>query len=358
MSRLHFDEHVLEVTPYTPDWLGVDRSQFVCLDRNESTQPLPEEVAEVLARHIRDNGVHGYPDDTAAYPGLAAYAGVPESHLLLTNGSDQAIDITLRCFLRPGDELLIATPEFAIFRQVADLAGAVVTGIPYEGGSFDFPYEKFRAAAESRPRVIAFINPNNPTGSPVDLDFVREIASTYPDIPVIVDEAYYEFTKISAARFTLSHPNVIVFRTFSKAFAMAGLRLGYVVADPEVIGELIKIRNPFDVNTLAIVAGSAQLQRIDQVQAFANEVIDRIKPAAVAHLTGIGVPVVAGAANFILVKPRRCGEAVRHLRESGILVRSMSAKQLAGMFRVTVGTQDEMARFSASYSAYNEGVEN
>lgn len=354
MSAPRIDPHVLAASGYVPDWRGMDRGGYLCLDRNESTRPLPRRVADAVSRHLFEAGVNLYPDDSVVYPQLAEYCGVPPSHLLLTNGSDQAIDITLRGFLREGDELLIATPEFAIFRLVAGLAGAAIAGVPYEE-DLSFPYESFRAAAAARPRVIAFINPNNPTGTPVDLDFIEEIVVAYPDIPVIVDEAYYEFTRSTAAPLVRSHENVIVFRTFSKAFAMAGLRVGYVIASPTVIQEIAKIRNPFDVNSLAAVAARAHLEAAGEVLDQAAEVADRIKPAVVDALTGLGVPVVDGAGNFILVKPENCPEAIAFLREAGILVKSMTGR-LEGMFRASMGTKAEMDRFCRVYHEYHQGT--
>lgn len=356
MSAVRFDPQVLAVSAYAPDPPGLDRSKYLCLDQNESGGPPPQRVAEAIAAQVQDRGLHAYPEDRVVYPALAEYARVPEDHLLVTNGSDQAIDITLRAFLRPGDELLIATPEFPIFRKAATLAGAAVRSVPYTGEHFAFPYEEFRAAAagERPPRVIAFINPNNPTGTPVDLDYIRDIASAHPDIPVIVDEAYYEFTKVTAAQLTRTHENVIVFRTFSKAFAMAGLRIGYVIARPAVIRELAKIRNPFDVNALAVAAARAQLQAVDEVVARADDIATRVKPRVVDRLTALGTRVVPGAANFVLVQPPDCPAAVTYLRDAGILVRSMPGPALAGMFRASIGTETEMDRFCAVYEEYQK----
>ncbi|WP_165987029.1 histidinol-phosphate transaminase [Streptomyces sp. YIM 98790] len=355
VNRVRIDRHVAASRPYVPDWLGMDRSAYLCLDRNESTRPVPDHVVRALTDYVTNVGVQWYPGDAELYPALAEYCGVTPDHFLATNGSDQAIEIALRGFLRERDELLVATPAFAMFPQVAGVLGAVVSGVPYREGSLEFPYREFRAAAARRPRVIAFINPNNPTGTPVDLAFIEEIARAYPDIPVIVDEAYYEFTGVTAVPLISECPNIIVFRTFSKAFAMAGLRVGYLVADPELIQEFGKIRGPFDVNAPAIVAARAHLGSVGEVLLQAKEMTDQVKPMVVDRLTELGAPVVAGAANFCLVRPPDCREAVTFLRESGILVRVMSAGALTGMFRVSMGTRQEMERFCAVYGAYHRG---
>jgi len=347
-AGLRFPPAVAQAAAYVPDWHGQDREGLIRLDRNEATVPLSPAVAEALVAHINRYGVHGYPEYPRLAAALAEYCGVPAEFVLPTNGSDQAIDICLRAFLAPGATMLVARPEFVIFGHAAGLAGADVVGVPY-GPDLEFPYAEFRAAAAARPDLIVFVNPNNPTGTPVDVGFVMELVEAYPDTPVVVDEAYFEFTGVTVAPLTRQHANLIVLRTFSKAFAMAGLRLGYVVARPEIVDELVKIRNPFDVNSLAVVAALAQLDRLDEMRASVAELMGRTKPAVVDFFHRYGVPVWPGAANFLLVRPPGCDETMRGLRAAGILVRRMTAPALAGMFRMNLGTPEEMATFMSVY---------
>jgi histidinol-phosphate aminotransferase len=169
-------------------------------------------------------------------------------------------------------------------------------------------------------------------------------------VPVIVDEAYFEFTGTTAVPLIAKHPNVIVLRTFSKAFAMAGLRLGYVVADPAVIGQLGKIRNPFDINTLAAVAGQAQLGALSEVAAYVREVMTVVKPMTVEFFQRHRIPIWPGAANFVLVRPDDCDAVIAALRAAGILVRRMVAAGLTGTFRMSLGTRAEMAEVLDVYA--------
>jgi histidinol-phosphate aminotransferase len=192
----------------------------------------------------------------------------------------------------------------------------------------------------------------NPTGTAVAVDFILEIASSHPDVPVIVDEAYYEFTGRTAVGLIGSHANIVVLRTFSKAFAMAGLRLGYVVAAPPVIEQIAKLRNPFDVNELAVVAAEAQLSDLDPMRRYVRQIVNESKPAVIGFCQRTGIPAWPGEANFVLVKPPDCRKAVEFLRDQGILVRSMSAPLLCGMFRVTVSTPAEMSRFTQVLEEY------
>jgi histidinol-phosphate aminotransferase len=344
-TGLRFSKHLDGAYAYKHEWLGLDRSQYLCLDLNESTVPLPSNVVSSISRYLERRGVHAYPEAERLSGPLAAYCGVRPECILTTNGSDQAIDLCLRAFLNEGDRLLVARPEFSIFTHAAALIGAQVRGVPYRE-DLSFPYAEFREAATSgKPDLIVIINPNNPTGTAVADDFILEIASRHPGVPVIVDEAYYEFTGRTAAQLIASHGNIVVLRTFSKAFAMAGLRLGYVAAAPAVIEQIAKLRNPFDVNELAVVAAEAQLADLGPMRHYIRQIVSESKPLVTDFCKRRGIAAWPGEANFVLVKPPDCRGAVEFLRDHGILVRSMSAPLLRGMFRVTMGTPAEMTRF-------------
>jgi histidinol-phosphate aminotransferase len=346
---LRFRPGVLAGAAYVPPSAGLDRGEYIRLDLNEATGPLSPAVADALARYVRDRGVHTYPDEADLRAAIAAYCGVSPEQVLPTNGSDQAIDVCLRAFLGPGDTMLVARPEFPIFGLTADLLQARTLGVPYSP-DLAFPYDEYRAALAERPDLIVLINPNNPTGTPVDVAFIEEVVRDNPTTPVVVDEAYYEFTGSTVVPLLATYPNLIVLRTFSKAFAMAGLRLGYVVAHEAVIGQLAKVRKPFDVNALAVVAGRAQLAHIDDVRVYVKTLMEVVKPTTVAFFERHGVPIWPGAANFVLVRPRDCAAVVAGLRAERILVRPMSAPGLSGMFRMGIGTEAEMARVMEVYA--------
>jgi len=352
VTALRFSKHLDGIHAHVPEWVGLDRSQYLRLDRGESTVPLPGNVVSILSQYLERQGVHAYPEADRLSALLAAYCGVLPECILTTNGSDQAIDLCLRAFLNDGDRLLVARPEFSTFTHVATLIGAQVHGVPYHE-DLSFPYIEFReAAASGKPDLIVIINPNNPTGTAVADDFVLEIASIHPDVPVIVDEAYFEFTGRTAAGLVASHRNIVVLRTFSKAFAMAGLRLGYMVAVPAVIEQIAKLRNPFDVNELAVVAAEAQLADLGPMRRYVRQVVSESKPLVNDFCKHMGIAAWPGEANFVLVKPPNSRRAVEFLRDHGILVRSMSVPLLRGMFRVTMGTPAEMTRFTEVLEDY------
>jgi histidinol-phosphate aminotransferase len=214
-----------------------------------------------------------------------------------------------------------------------------------------FPFEEVLAAVTPRTRMIVVINPNNPTGTSAAPDQVRTLLERFPDVAVLVDEAYYEFAGNTVAAWIDRYPNLIVTRTFSKAFALAGLRLGYALSNAAFIGELHKIRGPYDVNMLAVCAAEASLDHPEAWQAYVREVMTRAKPMVERFLTEHGVAFFRGEANFMLVRPADVDAAYEHLRRNGILVRPQRGV-VADMFRVSVGTVADMQRFMDVYARF------
>jgi histidinol-phosphate aminotransferase len=345
--------HIAQISAYAPPWPGLDRSQYLCLDQNENTQPLPAVAVEAIVRYLERVGVHAYPEYDRFYEKLATYCGAPAECLLVTNGSDRAIDVVLRAFLAPGDGLLVARPEFAMFGLTANLLGARVLGVPYEPG-FRYPYETFLRAVSREVKLIVAINPNNPTGTPITTDYLEHLVRSYPEIPILVDEAYYEYTGCTVIDLVRQHPNVIILRTFSKAFAMAGLRLGYVVARPELIREFHKLRGPFDVNSLALQAAATQIDHPEARLAHVAEIMTRSKPLVEQFLRSRGIVFHPGAANFILVEHPRRDELVAFLKSQGILVRPLRGPLLDGLIRMNLGTLSEMNRLVETLTRFEE----
>ncbi|CAK0769134.1 histidinol-phosphate aminotransferase [Gammaproteobacteria bacterium] len=333
--------NLTDLHAYTPPWAGLERSKFLRLDLNESTQPLPDHAIERMVRFIRQVGVQCYPDYYEFIAKLASYCTVPKDWISVTNGSDQGIDIILRAFLAPGDEMVIARPEFAMFGNIAHLLEARITGVSYED-DFRFPYETFHQAVSPATRLIVVINPNNPTGTPVSLDYIEWLLKRFPEVPILVDEAYYEYTECSALDFLHRYDNLILLRTFSKAFAMAGLRLGYVIARPELIAHFEKIRGPFAVNSLAVEAATAQIEQPEYMRAHVNEIMTHSKPFTKKFLEVNGIEFFEGAANFFLIAPPDQEAMVAHLKSQGILVRALHGPRLEGLIRMGLGTPAEM----------------
>ncbi len=352
---VHVKPHIAEMARYRPPWANLERSDYLCLDLNENVQGAPDHVIQALKRYLDKKRLQMYPDYRSFLPKLARYVETDEDRLILTNGSDQGIEIALRAFLGPGDTMVIARPEFPIFTQTARIIGAAVRGVSFDE-KMQFPYDSFLEAITSDVSLVVVINPNNPTGTPVSLSQIEEILKKSGDIPVIVDEAYYEYTGVTAAGFMEQYPNLIVARTFSKAFAMAGLRLGYLIAHPEIIAELNKIRGPFDINSCAPIAAEAQIDSPEQWKQYIHEVMCIAKPEMEEFFRQNGVSYFPGAAHFMLVKPADRDGAVQYLKDHGILVRPMVADLISDTFRVTVGTSSQTRKFIEVYGAYLRSI--
>lgn len=343
--------HIAAMGPYKPPWTGLDRSGYLRLDLNENTLDPPEHVKKALKNYIDSNRIQMYPEYEEFMSKLSEYAKADSEQLILTNGSDQGIELLLHAFLGDGDIMVIARPEFPIFTQVAGVLNAKVRGISFDE-NMDFPYKAFMDAITSDVKLIVLINPNNPTGTPLEPDQIEEILGKYPHIPVIVDEAYYEYTQSTSRGLMDTYPNLILTRTFSKAFAMAGLRLGYIIADPEIISQLYKIRGPFDVNSCAIAAAQSQLDFPGVWKQYIEEIMNRSKPFLENFFEEKKVKYYPGAAHFMLVQPDNRDHAVSYLKDHGILVRPMVAPLIEKTFRMCVGNIEQTKKFATVYDQY------
>ncbi len=343
--------HIAEMSTYKPPWSCMDRSQFLRLDLNENTLPPPNHVKMALKKYIDDNRIQMYPDYWRFLPKLSQYANVDQEQLLVTNGSDQAIEIVLRAFLGMNDEMVMAQPGFPMFTQISGVIGARVIGVPYYP-DLRFPYKEFFEALTSETKLVVLINPDNPTGASVSMSTIEDVLNFRHDLPVLVDEAYFEFTAETAIHFLKSHPNLIILRTFSKAFAMAGLRLGYIIAHPDIISQFYKIRGPFDVNACALIAAEAQLDFDKAWKQFVNETMTVSKPYLEAFFKENNVCYYPGKAHFVLVQPTDKNNAVHYLKKNGILVRPMIAPSIKKTFRMNVGTLEQTKQFIHVYKSY------
>ena len=207
---------------YKPPLEGRNPKEYLLMDFNESPEPPPPSVGRALQDYLVEGNLHVYPHYGSFCEELGQYVGVSADQLLLTNGSDQGIDVVLRCLLEPDTKLVMAMPGFTMFKQTVDTIGADFIEVPYPA-DFAFPYEKVRQAVNPHTRVIVVINPNNPTGTSAPLEQVEALLKEFPDCAVLVDEAYYEFTGQTCLHLLNQYPNLVVLRTFSKAFAIPAL---------------------------------------------------------------------------------------------------------------------------------------
>ncbi len=341
---------VARMGTYDPPLEARGKEGTLLLDFNESTLPPSPEVIAAVVRVAREGKLNAYPAYAAMMERLSGYAGLPPKQVILTNGSDQALDITIRAVLDRGDEMVFARPGFAMIPQIADVQGAATVYVDYRP-DMSFPCEEILAAVTPRTRLIALIDPNNPTGTAIAPGQIEAILKAHPQVPLLVDEAYFEFTGQTAVPLLAHHGNLAITRTFSKAFALAGLRLGYVLSSGEFIANLYKVRGPYDINLLAITAAEAALDHPGPWRGYVEEVMERAKPMVERFFDEHGVTYFKGAANFMLVRPDDRDAACAFLRRNAILVRPQGPP-IGDTFRLSVGTVEDMTRFMEVYGAY------
>lgn len=349
-------EAVQKLEAYHPPLEMRVEKDYLLLDFNESTIPPHQGVTNALKDYLDAGKLRMYPTYGGFLDLLSAYTGIDQEQLILTNGSDSAIQIITQALLGPGDEMIMPAPGFSVIESSALAQGAKVISPPYRGPGMAFPQEEVLAAITPRTRLVVVIHPNNPTGTSPSLDQIEALLQAHPEIPVMVDEAYYEFTGVTAAGLLARHDNLVVIRTFSKAFAIAGLRLGYALSNKAFIKELSKLRIPYDVNAMAVVAGQALLENPAPWKAYVTEVMTRAKPMVERFFDEHGVDYVPGLANFMLVRPDNAGRAFDYLRDNGILVRPQRGA-VSDCFRLSVGTMEEMRKFMLVYAEYLTGGE-
>ena len=343
---------IANIGTYKPPLEGRNPKEYLLMDFNESPEPPPPSVRRALQEYLLEGDLHVYPYYGSFCEELGQYVGVSAEQLLLTNGSDQGIDVVLRCLLEPGTNLVMAMPGFTMFRQTVGTIGANFIEIPYPE-DLVFPYEKVRQAVNDETRIIVVINPNNPTGTSAPLNQVEALLQEFPECAVLVDEAYYEFTGQTCLDLLPKYPNLVVLRTFSKAFAIPALRLGYVVAREEFISQLLKIRGPYDVNMAALVAAWALLQDRESWQELVQQLMVVSKPALEQFLIEHRVRFYPGEANFLLVEPKGgATPAVSYLKERGILERPMRPP-LEHCFRMNLRKMEDMQHFFEVFGDYH-----
>ncbi|NQW04221.1 MAG: histidinol-phosphate transaminase [Acidobacteria bacterium] len=342
MSDLRPREAVLRMAAYHPPTDG--REGKLRLDFNENTVGCSPAVIAALREYTRTTALPVYPEYGDARRELATHFGVAEDELLLTNGTDEAIQILMNTFVDAGDDVLLLKPSYAMYRFYAELAGAAVREVEYLEPHLDFPAEALTAAIRSDTKALFLANPNNPTGSSTSLDVLRRILDRAPQAAVLIDEAYFEFCGLTALPLIGVYPNLFVCRTFSKAYGLAAMRVGCVFSQAGNIAWLRKAQSPYSVNALAAVAAQAAIRDPDYVSSYVAQVV-AARDQIIAGLAGLGLPTYPSQANFVLFRAGDRAVPLRdELRRRGILVRDRGA-DIDGCVRVTCGTPEHASRF-------------
>lgn len=312
------------------------------LHQNEHTGGCSPRVLEALAS-LKAEQVSVYPPYQAATKACARYLGVDPDHLSLLNGLDEGLMATAVAYLRPlpdgtQAEAIVPEPAFEILAFDTEVVGGRAVAVPPEA-DYAFPLEPVLRAITPRTRVVFVTSPNNPTGVLAPLESIRQVAAAIPPGAIVfVDEAYAEFSGISFLPELQAHPNVVVGRTFSKAFGLAGLRIGAVAGHPAAL-EPIRLAVPvYSVNVAAAVAVQAALEDLAHLERYRQEV-EESKALIYRACDRLGFGYVKSAANFVLVRVGEKAEAVaRGAAERGVYVRDRSRERgLEGCLRIGAG---------------------
>ncbi len=310
------------------------------LDFNENTFACSPRVLEALGRISRGD-LTRYPEREPVERRVAAHLGLQPAQVLLTNGVDEAIHVLCQTYLDAGTEMLLPVPTYSMYEVYASGTPARVVQVPAENG-FHFPLRALLAAITPATRLIAIANPNSPTGQTVSRQDLLRIIDAAPHAAVLIDEAYFHFYGETVLDLIGHAPNVIVARTFSKAYGLAGLRLGVLCASEEQMHWMRRAISPYSVNSVALACLAAALDDEDYLRWYASEVL-AARAAFASALDRIAVPCWPSQANFVLVNigaPHR--EFVHAMRARGVLVRDRSADPgCDGWVRITIGTQEQ-----------------
>jgi histidinol-phosphate aminotransferase len=332
-----------DVEPYQAPQLDVPFR----LNTNECPYPLPDGFADDLADAVRTLELNRYPDREAAAlrEGLATHAGHAFEGTWAANGSNEIIQQLLLAYGGPGRSAFAFTPTYELHSRLSWVTHTDVAASPLTP-PFVIGDAQIAAAEAARPNVVFVCSPNNPTGNTQPLDTVLRLADARGgETLVVVDEAYIEFGGESALGLVASNPNVVIVRTFSKAFALAGARIGYCLADPAVIDDVRRVRLPYHLSALTQAAGITGLKYSKEalsILAAIREQRDRILEELPAVA---GVEVYPSHANFVLFRPAGDVTATwKGLLEEGVLVRDVS-NNVPGCLRVTAGTPEETGAF-------------
>jgi histidinol-phosphate aminotransferase len=314
------------------------------LDFNENTVGCAPEVVRALRRALTPEMLTRYPEYGESRETLARYFGVKPEEMLLTNGSDDAIKAICDAFVDRGDVLLVPAPTFPVYEFFHNVAGGAIERVRYDE-HFRLPVERLVRAIDKKTRWLALASPNNPTGTEISKPDLRALLEAASRVLVLVDEAYYDYSGWTVLPWIRKYENLLVTRTFSKAFGLAALRMGFVFGNPELVEVMHRAQNPFQVNSLALLAASTAISHEGYVKRYVAQIRanrDRVN----RWLESRGIPYVRSSANFILTRVgERAPEIAQRLRAEGILVRDWSYDpHLEGYLRLTIGSRSQTRR--------------
>jgi histidinol-phosphate aminotransferase len=348
-----FRPNVDAMAPYVPGEQPAPGTKVIKLNTNENPYPPSPTVVAAIQAEMGASGerlrLYSDPKALALRQAAAETSGFSVDEVLHGNGSDELLAMLCRAFIGEGDTIALPYPTYVLYETLAHAQAARIETVDFNR-DFELPEALFKTKA----KIIFLASPNSPSGTVYTAEQIKRLASALPDSLIVIDEAYAEFADSNNLALARSVENVVVLRTFSKSHSLAGMRLGLLFANKGIIEGLWKVKDSYNLDRLAIVAGAAALRD----QAWTAENTRRVRATRqrlVAELTKLGLSVVPSQANFLFARMKdttSAAGAYKFLKERGILIRYFSARLLDDGIRVTVGADAEIDAFLAALKEY------
>jgi histidinol-phosphate aminotransferase len=327
------------------------REYAVKLDQNENPFGFPEALKEKFWQRVRQLEWGRYPDFQmeSLTERIAGYVQLPAENVLVGNGSNSLIQALQMVTLSPADRLVVPEPTFTLYGLTGKMLGAEVVTCRLHPEDFSLPLQEIlQASRAANAKLLALCTPNNPTGNSFPIQQLRMLLDAFPGL-VVIDEAYHEFSRVDAKPLLREHDNLVILRTFSKAMALAGMRVGYLMAAPEICTEVKKARLPYSVNLFSETAVTVALEEIELLNSVVREILEQRDNLWPALREFSFLRVYPSDANFFLVRAQNGAALFQHLLQDGILVRDVSSYPgLENCLRISVGRREENQRLLES----------
>jgi histidinol-phosphate aminotransferase len=353
--------YIRAIAPYQPGKpiselareLNLEEASIIKLASNENPLGVSPRAQEAIKAVLADLG--RYPDGNGfeLKQALCKRYGVAADQIVLGNGSNDVLDLAARAFLTPEDEAIYSQHAFAVYPLAIQAIGA--KGIEVPARDYGHDLDAMAKAVTGKTRIVFIANPNNPTGTCIAADALERFIGKLPDhVLVVLDEAYNEYlpreVRVETVAWLAKHPNLVISRTFSKVYGLAGLRVGYSLANPAVADLMNRVREPFNVNSVALAAAAAALGD----EAFVKRSHD-LNLAGMKQitdgLTALGLAYIPSYGNFVTFEVKDAGGVFQRLLRAGVIVRPIASYGMPHHLRVSIGLESENARFLESLKA-------
>jgi histidinol-phosphate aminotransferase len=349
----YFRQNIDLMSGYQPGEQPPAGVKVIKLNTNENPYPPSPKALQVM-RDLDGELLRRYPDPMAGEFREAAskVLGVPKDWILVGNGSDDLLTMLMRACADSDRNVVYPMPTYVLYRTLAEIQDGCIAEIPYDD-DYQLPVERLIAADGA---VTFIASPNSPSGTSIPLELLDKLAAHLSGV-LVIDEAYVDFAESTALPLVQKYDNVIILRTLSKGYSLAGLRLGFGIAQPSLLEGLIKVKDSYNVDAIAYRVGAAAL--LDQEYKIANaEKIKNSRTKLTSNLEQLGFKVLPSQANFLLAQPSRkqAEWLYQNLKNQGILVRYFKQPELEDKLRITVGTEEENAALIKALTQLCESV--